>query len=166
MFWRKKKAEDFVERNPFFFMAFGEAWNELSVKALGFEMEFVKYIEDPRIVKNIDEIYRLTKASLSDKAAGDVYASLVMNTIEQLREDVSLHDALQLGRATNTARDIIFSYAPAIAEANKNDVYELTKIILLRIVEGLENSPGSKKPEMAINYFNIILHSASPSSYF
>ncbi len=153
MFWKKKPIDRIVERNPRFAGAFGEVYNGL-MKDWGAKERFEDFISVQGVVDQLDQMYNSTKLAALGRNGEEVFASVGVQLIDLIsKEEVDQRFAWSI----IVARDIIFSYGPAVANGLKRDTFEITSLFLSSISDQLSRKNVGGAYQGPILVFGAIL---------
>ena len=134
MFWRKSKDEAILMRNKRYAVAYGVFHNRVHDKIGGID-DFKVYMSNPQIINLIEGQYNECLRVLKYTDAGEYVAYIIVQQNRNWQKYIDSDEVEQLGWGFNAARDIIFSFAPAIAKAGGKSVEGVTGLMMEAIIE-------------------------------
>lgn len=133
---RLHEAEDLLLKNPTFAVAYGIEHNKFAKETRG--PDFRSYISNPQVIKVVDEAYRQTHREIGKADGASVFTQTIFLLIESMKPLSGAEEAARLAWGFNAARDIIFAFAPALAEADGKDVELITLVLMDIIIRQIE----------------------------
>ena len=143
MFWKNKsKHDEILLRNNRFAVAYGIIHNTLpNGEEIG---DFKAYMSDPRVVAQIEAQYGEARKILRGSDVDDFFASIILQLVDFIKSKSDLNELVQIAWSFNVARDVIFAYAPAIAEAGKLNVEAIARSMIEVIMDEISRSEDAK----------------------
>lgn len=138
MFWKKSSPDYLVDRNPRFAHSFGFVYNEIIILHMKIDESFEDYLSNKKIMNALDIMHHSTTKAAKDLGALDVLFSVRMQLVDTIEKRIDKDDYEQVAWSFNVGRDIIFSYAPAIASVGKKDVFQLTHLFIQSVLDEIE----------------------------
>lgn len=157
LFWGMKPADRMIKRNPRFASAFRDVYNGLMMQ-WGAKERFDSHISGQGIIDQIEKIYISTKAAAEGVNGGDVFASVGVQLMYSITEKA---EEEQFAWSVVVARDVIFGYGPALANARNKDVNEVTRLLLGAILEHVSKKNASSEQSGPMLIFGAILEQAN-----
>lgn len=134
MFWRKSKDKQIISRNIRYGVAFGLVFSRFK-EGIGESGDFKAYMTDPRVIDVIDHAHNEALRVLVNTNPADFFAHILLEQNKSWKKKCNADPLSQIAWGYNAARDIIFSFAPAIARVGKKNVEDVTGAMLQELID-------------------------------